>query len=696
MLIPITRAPGMLTRALTSSVAPAIASMCLPKNSETTKAPRYASFLKNSCTGFCSTGNSTAVNPVSPKILGLFGLRNTEKIVGTSVLRYVMKRHFSDIRKTNPAAAGPIPKDPREPYASVIRTLAPEFLKAGFIKIFEKDDFVEFSFGVNQVLKIVANRTEQPAIGLYFSDRSGHVHQLSQLMKQLDPAGYDKSSTNLTLLENEYGVKDERRPHAIREEGVRICAFLIFQYVISFMESNRKALSELGLPQASAIPKHLPEPHGSVISLLEPEFRKAGLIRFSEGVDYVNFSFGTNQYLQISMDHNKHASIWACFSDRNRHFHEINDLMMQFDSAAFNKLTSDLIGINRKYRLLDTDTPEALRHEGARVYVLSALRSMISFMESNKKALCELAPPEVKTPQKYACEPYATVIKTLEPEFLKAGLIKTGEAQFSVKFSFGPNLSFVMFTNRTFHPLIELIFYDRYGSAHSLGKLMYLLEPAAFAQDIAHLDGIRKEYRLDEDATQGTMRNEGVRQYTLLLLLQVIYFFKTHKTALAKLELSPVQPSGRLRDPYGPFIRFLDPEFVKAGLINLYEDDHSVKFALGKNQFLHIDTGRDNQLAISVIFSDKNGNQHYISELMKKFEPSAFDKRLSELNAIIKKYGLNNQPASSVEGLLFYSVALFRQVIRFIESNKKALAELPPSEVPRTLPHLREPYGSAI
>jgi len=187
-----------------------------------------------------------------------------------------------------------------------------------------------------------------------------------------------------------------------------------------------------------------------------------------------------------------------------------------------------------------------------------------------------------------------------------------------------------------------------------------------------------------------------VRQYTLLLLLQVIYFFKTHKTALAKLELSPVQPSGRLRDPYGPFIRFLDPEFVKAGLINLYEDDHSVKFALGKNQFLHIDTGRDNQLAISVIFSDKNGNQHYISELMKKFEPSAFDKRLSELNAIIKKYGLNNQPASSVEGLLFYSVALFRQVIRFIESNKKALAELPPSEVPRTLPHLREPYGSAI
>jgi hypothetical protein len=63
---------------------------------------------------------------------------------------------------------------------------------------------------------------------------------------------------------------------------------------------------------------------------------------------------------------------------------------------------------------------------------------------------------------------------------------------------------------------------------------------------------------------------------------------------------------------------------------------------------------------------------------MKKFDPARFEKDILDQNATRKKYGLDDNDTPKElknEGTRIYLALLLRQIISFLESNKKTLAE---------------------
>ena len=565
MLIPVTRTPSFIARTFVNKLAPPVTSLCshfpatrkldkfdAPKTSPDTD-PNHSRYKT-------STVKPAASSAAYPRISGLFGLRNTEKLIGPSVLRYVMSRNFSGTCATKIHAAAPT--DSRTAYVSAIKFLEPEFLKAGLIKVYENNDNVIFSVGTDQSLRIIMDSTKRRAIalhsGLFFRDKYGTIHALHNLMNQLAPETYIENICVLNPICRNHGLVeyDTDTPQTKREEGARIYALLLFRQVISFLETHKKALSELTPTRASASPKSVREPYGSVFKFLEPEFLKAGFFKTLEDDETVRFSIGSNQFLSIAVLPNSPPSISLIFFGDKFNPHYLSELMKKFEPVKFEKGLLDLNAIIQKYRLNDEYTPKEIREEGVRIYLLVILRQAMRFVESNRKALAELYPAEIPASLTYFREPYGSAIQFQEPQFASLGC--------------------------------------------------------------------------------------------------------------------------KLSEPYGSVIKLLEPEFLKNGFIKTHETGHKVRFSFGTNQFFEIETGRNTVSSIAAFYFDETGNQNYVSFLMKKFDPAAFEKNCSDQNAIRKKYGLDdkNTPlATRDEGGRIYLSLLLRQIISFLDANKKVLGE---------------------
>ena len=103
-----------------------------------------------------------------------------------------------------------------------------------------------------------------------------------------------------------------------------------------------------------------------------------------------------------------------------------------------------------------------------------------------------------------------------------------------------------------------------------------------------------------------------------------------------------------------------------------------MKFSYGENQFLLLVTGRNDHPSLSAVFLDKNGNPHYLGKLEQQLDPVTFNKNDALLNAVRKIYGLDDRdtPQSKRnEGAEVYTRMRFRQMINFLELNKKTLSE---------------------
>jgi len=567
MLIPITRAPGIMTHPFLRSLAPSVTSLCshLPDLRRAKKIDAPVTGMGTDptpipkTTGACrfySSARSTYPATVTHQILGLVGLRNTEKIVGPSVLRFLMSRYFSSSITKTPGSA---PTCSPEPYASTIKSLEPEFQKAGLIKIYENHDNVIFSAGSNQAIRLFIDGARQPATGPYleldFRDKYGNVCELHELMERFEPETYSKNLAALVQVAREHRLYRKDTPEAACEKGTRIFVLLMFRQVLRFLESHKKALSDLPPHTSSASPKYLREPYGAVLKILEPAFLKAGLIKVFEDNETVKFSIGQNQFFRLALLPGTPPAISLGFVGDKFNLHCISDLMKQIEPLAFKKRLSDLNVIIQHYGLADDYTPDTIRDEGVRIYLLTIIRQAMHFLESNKQALAALNPAEISTSRRPVRDPYGSaidfwepqrlvagsklaepcrsVIELLEPELLKGGFKRIAETRHCVRFSFGTNQFFEILTGLNNVSSIAAFYLDQYGNQAYISHLMKKFEPATFEKNIADQSALRKKYRLDDKYTPAAIRDEGIRIYLTLILRQIINFLGSNKNALA-------------------------------------------------------------------------------------------------------------------------------------------------------------------
>jgi len=241
MLIPLTRAPIVFSRTSTCCLAPAAAALNsqLSSNREPDKDDPPKS---GAHTGQAPSRSAPEKRTgIEGRIIRIFGMMNTDRIVGPSLLRYIISRNFTSAGMTgSPALFEPM----QEPYRSVIQSLQSRFLNAGLFKIHEDATSVTFSDGAHK-LQIVTDRHTLPSETGQFIDRNGKPHCLRGLQKQFNPEAFFKEVGDLKNILDRYGVEDIGKAQAVKDEAIRDYLSLSFRQMIHFMESNKMALSRL-------------------------------------------------------------------------------------------------------------------------------------------------------------------------------------------------------------------------------------------------------------------------------------------------------------------------------------------------------------------------------------------------------------------------------------------------------------------
>jgi len=262
MLVPIVRAPSILSRSLLGSLAPTVSCLCshLPelRRPKIPDAPQYTtrnhpalpSKIVNSY-NFPSRVKSADSSAVSPRILGLFGIRNTEKIVGPSVLRYVTTRDFSSTGATKVDDVTPPRKALMEPFGSIVKFLEPEFLRARLVKTDQVETAQFFSYGKNQYLSlsVYVRSNGLESVGIFFGNTGGDAFCMLSLIEQFEPVAYAKNQSELNAISEKFRLNDKNAPRALRDVGAFIHTLTMLRQVINFMEKNKRILTELFLPE---------------------------------------------------------------------------------------------------------------------------------------------------------------------------------------------------------------------------------------------------------------------------------------------------------------------------------------------------------------------------------------------------------------------------------------------------------------
>lgn len=227
MPIPASTVSGTMCRTLTRHVLPS---------------------LHHRLTGFCTgTRASAGLIMTAPGLLCLFGKSDTSRLVGATLLNSVLRRSSCNfLTKSSDAVLLSVAMI--EPWATLIRTIQPDLLKTGFIKIHENEHVMTFTDGTNKVDFTVTDRHFHPTLVGYFITRNGEHFSLASLRDKLNsPETRKQEFLAVRAVNEQYGLWDCNTPQAIRDEGYRAGVLLNLKQTVTFLEQHKQTLAEFGM-----------------------------------------------------------------------------------------------------------------------------------------------------------------------------------------------------------------------------------------------------------------------------------------------------------------------------------------------------------------------------------------------------------------------------------------------------------------
>jgi len=132
-------------------------------------------------------------------------------------------------------------------------------------------------------------------------------------------------------------------------------------------------------------------------------------------------------------------------------------------------------------------------------------------------------------------------------------------------------------------------------------------------------------------------------------------------------------------EPYGSVIKsVVEPEMRRLGYFKTGSDEYSVAFSDGVRT-LEIVSERYVHPSATAIFATRSGRTFQLWGLQMVMNPTAYQAEQDALQAILKKYGVNERGTSLAvreEGMRLYLELSFKQMIQFFKANKNALHDL--------------------
>jgi len=209
-----------------------------------TATPRFHSLHRsgNSKSGKAPLADLTNA---ATRFSALIGLPGTDRLVGAMVLNTVLRRGIGSIGTKSSGAA--LRFDPMiEPWGILIRSVQPDFLKIGFIKIHEDSCSMTFSDGRNKIELSVTERNYHPSLVALYTNRNGVYHRVSSLIEKLGALETRKKDfeDHCALMEK-YGMWNDDTPVATLIEGHQACLSLKLKQMITFLADHKAALAQL-------------------------------------------------------------------------------------------------------------------------------------------------------------------------------------------------------------------------------------------------------------------------------------------------------------------------------------------------------------------------------------------------------------------------------------------------------------------
>jgi len=131
-------------------------------------------------------------------------------------------------------------------------------------------------------------------------------------------------------------------------------------------------------------------------------------------------------------------------------------------------------------------------------------------------------------------EPYGSIIESLQPKFLRAGLIKIHQDKVSVTFSDGTRRLQII-TDPDTLPSESGYFVDKCGRRHCIGVLQKQFNPEAFFKELGDLKNILDRFGVEDIGKSQAAKDDGIRDYLSLSFRQMINFMDSNKQALSRL-----------------------------------------------------------------------------------------------------------------------------------------------------------------
>jgi len=236
MLVPVSRVSGTMGRGVIRHALPAIRS---------TQTHFFKSFKPAGTYRPFSGATSSASNVFSgaSRIIFLFGVKNTDRVVGSAALHRLLYRPVSLISAPQ-SMPYPVITPVSEPYRSVIKSVESEFQRLGYTKTYTGQYGVTFSDGTKKI-EIISEIIGRPSENAVFISRRGKLYELWTLRMALHPETFEAELEALKDILIEYGVGKKRTPNAVQTEGIRLYLELGMKQMIQFLESNQYALHDI-------------------------------------------------------------------------------------------------------------------------------------------------------------------------------------------------------------------------------------------------------------------------------------------------------------------------------------------------------------------------------------------------------------------------------------------------------------------
>ena len=134
-------------------------------------------------------------------------------------------------------------------------------------------------------------------------------------------------------------------------------------------------------------------------------------------------------------------------------------------------------------------------------------------------------------------EPYGTVLRSMQADFLKIGFFKIHEDEYAMLFSDGTSKVELAVTDRHYHPSLAALYANKKGAYHRLAILADKMNsPEIKKQEFEDRNAVMEKYGLNSSDTPKTMLDHGYTASLRLSMQQLITFLATHKAALQALE----------------------------------------------------------------------------------------------------------------------------------------------------------------